>query len=109
MAKEEVSAKLADGEPVKVQFDFGEPGAMAAKFGGEVVESFAKSGIRVAVQDVIRGGIKAGKKPAEIQKLVDDYKPGVRKKGKSKAEKLQDSFKELTPEERKALLARLTA
>lgn len=109
MAKTEVSAKHGESDKVKINFDFGENlEDMAKKFGDEVAFSYARSAMTVAVQDVIRSGIKAEKTPAQIQREADNWKPGVKKRGKSKAEKLAESFAQLSDDDKKAMLARLS-
>ena len=105
----EVTAKIKDGKPVTVSYDFGDNlKEMVSKFGDEVVYSNAKANMRISLQDLVRAGIKGEKKPKEITKDVTEWIPGVKKKGKSKAEKLKDQVAELSPEEKKELLAKLT-
>lgn len=113
----EVSAKVGkEGTPVTCKRDFGDDldqmVALDEKAGigdGVAVYTDALASRKIKVQDTIRAGINANKSPADIQKDVDGLKFGVRRKGKSKAEKMKDDFEKLTPDERKALLARLTA
>jgi len=109
MAMTKISAKTGKSDPVEINFDFGEDDkAMVDKFGLQIVCSYAKANMKVAIQDVIRGGITGKKTPGDIQKEVHAYKFGVKKRGKSKAEKLADNFAALSPEEKSALLARLS-
>ena len=109
MAMTEIKAKVGDGKAITVKYDFGDnlPG-MAKKFGEDVVFSNARANLKIGLQDIVRSGIKAGKSPADIQKEIDAHVPGVKKRGKSKAEKLQGQFADLSPEEKKELLSRLT-
>jgi len=112
MAKIEVKAKVGKGAPVAVLVDFGatlkEYVTKTGDKGEEITLSEARASRTIKVQDIIRAGIGAGKNPAEIQKDVDAYAPGVKKRGRSKAEKLKDEFDELDPKEKAALLARLS-
>lgn len=109
MATINISAKTGDSKSVTVVFDFGaDDTAMVAKFGLPIVCSFAKAAMKVSVQDVIRGGITAGKSPADIGKEVSAHKFNQKKRGKSKAEKLASQFDNLDSEEKKRLLAQLS-
>ena len=113
MPTTEITAKITTGEfkgksaVAKVDIPDNDK-EFVDKYTLPVVVSNARGQIRVAIQDVIRAGIKAKKSPADIQKDVAAYTPGLRKKGKSKAEKLAEKFEGLSPEEQKALLARFT-
>ena len=78
-------------------------------FGEAVVFDKARSAIIVGVQSVIRTALDAGKSKSDIDKLVVEHKPGLKKQGKPKAEKLRDAFRDLPPEERSALLKELAA
>jgi len=109
MAKVPITAKFSKSEPVTVTYDFGEDDAQfLSKFSEKVVCSYARAGMRIALQDLVRAGIKAKKSAQSIQKEADDWKPGIRKRGKSKAEKIADQMNALTPDEKKTLLAKLT-
>ena len=109
MAK--VSAKIGqDGTPVEVEYpllDATTTEGLNKAFTESIVVAHARSSITVALQSAIRGLIKAGKKGAEIQKAVDEWKPGMRTPGKSKLEKASELLGTLTPEERKNLLKQL--
>ena len=116
MTAVEITAKTADKGAVAVKYDFGNTLADLVKIcsandqnGEAVVLSNAKSNMVIKVQDLVRAGIKDGKSPAEIQKEVSAWVPGVKKRGKSKAEKLQEEFASLSPEMKKELLANLTS
>ena len=110
----EVQAKVTGGDLITVKYDFGDnlAGLIAkcsanGQDGETVVFSNARANIKIAIQDIIRAGIKAEKSVKDIQKEVDAYVPGVKKRGKSKSEKLSDEFASLSPEDKKALLAQL--
>lgn len=111
MAATEVKAKIGkDGKPVVVKFDFGANMEEAAdKYGDEIVFSYYKANATVCIQDVIRSGIKAGKSAQEIQKAVSAWVPGIKRRGKSKSEKMKDDFQKLSEEEKAELLASLTS
>ena len=119
MAKEEVKAVATtdDGKkvPVTCQYDFGGnlagfiKKASANGADGEAVAfSKCKASERIDIQDMMRRMAKDGKGQAEIQKALDAYVPGVKRRGKSKSEKMKDEFDALTPEARKELIAQLT-
>lgn len=79
---------------------------MVKRYGENVVYNHARGSITVALQGYLRSQLAKEKppSPAEIQKEVDTWKPGVRKQGKSPAEKARDALALLTPEQRAALL-----
>jgi|TARA_Y100000310_G_scaffold73040_1_gene69183 hypothetical protein len=113
MTDKQVSAKTeVDGKvvgPVTVNYDFGATTEEKIKlFGEDCTNSNAEASMTVALQDIIRNGLKAGKSAAAIQKTVSEWKPGVKRKARSKAEKVRDEFASLSAEEKKALLAQLT-
>lgn len=112
MAHIEIKAKVGKGAPVVVKVDFGatlkEYVARSGDKGEEIVLSEARASRIIKIQDLIRVGINANKSPADIQKDVDAYAPGVKRRGRSKAEKLHDEFNELDPKEKTALLVRLS-
>jgi len=110
MTKQNVTAKLKDSDPITVEYDFGaDLKDASALFGVDVVFSNFISSAKIALQDVVRAGIKAKKDAKTIQKDVDAFKLGVKRRSKTKAEKLATEMGKLTPEERKVLLASLTA
>lgn len=114
MAKIDIQAKVGKGDEsspiVTVKADPGDNLAGAVKlYGEEVVYSNYLASFKIDVQDIIRRGIRADQDEKAIQKAVDEWKPGVRKRGRSKAEKMADEFGSLSAEEKKALLATLTA
>lgn len=105
MAQETVSAKRTNGEAVEVRFDFGDNLQDAvAKFGDEIAWNHLRGSMRVALQGYIRSQMDQGKTPAEIQTLVDSWKPGQRRTSVPKAEKLRKQLDQLSPEERAELL-----
>ena len=106
-----ISAKLGkSGKPVSADYNFGKNLADLVKmYGEDTVYQNAVANMTVSLQGIIRNAIKAEKKPAEIAKTVAEWKPGARKKGKSKVEKLRDTLKGMSAEERAKLLAELSA
>jgi|TARA_R100001530_G_scaffold22999_4_gene18900 hypothetical protein len=104
-----VKAKTGDGDTYEGKYSFPASLAEAGSTLGEAVAlSLLNGSLTVDVQSVMRNGIKAEKSPAEIQKNLDAYKPGLKKRGRTKAEKVRDEFDKLSGEEKKELLARLT-
>ena len=119
MAKEEVKAVATtdDGKkvPVTCMYDFGgnlagfiKKASVNGADGEAVAFSKCKASERIDVQDMMRRMAKDGKSPAEIQKALDAHVAGVKRRGKSKSEKMKDEFDALTPEARKELIAQLT-
>lgn len=86
-------------------------------WGQDVVHSLARSALIVAVQGFVRNGLKpAGKEnkiklksPKDIQTAVDNWKPGLKVRGRSPQEKLKEQFEKMSPEERKRLLKELAS
>ena len=97
--------------PVEVEYAIGNTlPELAKQFGDEVVANAAKGAIIIALQAFVRRHIEKGTAPAEIQKEVTAWKPDVRTVNKQSAfEKASGALDKLTPEERKALLAKLQA
>lgn len=121
MAKEEVKAvaKDANGKkiPLVCTYDFGGDLAGFIKLasangadGNAIAFSKCRASEKIDIQDIMRR-MATGEKPssqAEIQKALDAHVPGVKKRGKSKSEKMKDDFDALSADERKALIAKLT-
>lgn len=83
---------------------------LAKVFGDDVVASAARGAIIISLQAFIRRHIEKGTKSEEIQKEVNSWKPDVRTVVKQSAfEKATSALDKLSPDERKALLARLQA
>ena len=80
-----------------------------AKFGEDAVNSRAGASIVIDLQGYMRNQLKADppKTAKEIQKLVNEWKPGTKKRGKSTVEKAQEAVSKLSADERAALLAEL--
>lgn len=111
MATSEVKARAGtDGKRMVVKFDFGDDldGAVD-KYGPAIIYAYYKANATVSIQDVVRSGIKAKKSAPEIQKLVDAWVPGVKRRGRSKSEKMREDFQKLSEDERAELLASLTS
>jgi len=112
----DVSAKIGSSDPVTVKYDFGETlEELVAKCttdtagGAETVRQLALKSAVVYLQDLIRSGITAGSDAKEIQKNADKWVPGVKRRGKSPAEKMQSDFQKLSPEERENIVKMLLA
>lgn len=107
-----VSAKTkAKPTPVVVDYNIPDdlPGLQKA-FGDAVVAAAAKGAIVISLQAFIRRHIEKGTVVAEIQKAVTAWKPDVRSVVKQSAlEKVSSNLDKLSPEDRKALLAKLSA
>jgi hypothetical protein len=118
VAQEEVKAvgKKEDGTkiPVVAKYDFGGnlDGFVKKAGGGNAGSAIAYSKCRASekidIQDLMRRMAVAGKSAADIQKALDAHVPGVKKRGKSKSEKMKDDFDALDPAEKKRLIAELT-
>lgn len=106
----EVKAKLKDQDAATVvNYNFGDNlEGMRALFGDEVVFNKALDALVIDCQSNVRRLIKKGKSQAEIQAEIDKWKPStVSAVRKSAAEKVQDLVGQLTPDQKKELLAQL--
>jgi hypothetical protein len=95
------------GGSIEVDYDIPDTlNDMVQRYGENVVYNHARGSVIVALQGYLRSQLGKDKpaSPADIQKEVRTWKPGVRKQGKSPAEKAREQLAKLTPEERAALL-----
>lgn len=114
MSAVEISAKAGTDEnspSATVSFDFGDNLDEAVSlFGPEVVYSRFKAACTVDLQALIRRHLdgETPKTEAEIQALVNEWKPGVNsKKRRSAKEKAEELFSTLSEADKKALLESL--
>ena len=108
----DVSAKTKEKPtPVKVQYNLPSTLAELQKaYGDDVVAAAARGAIVISLQAFMRRHIDKGTSVADIQKAVTAWRPDVRTIVRQSAfEKATSSLKQLTPEERKKLLAELQA
>ena len=110
VALESISAKITDGPTVTVDFDLDETLKEAVdRYGEAIVFSRYRASLVIDLQAYMRIMIKAKKTNDEIQAAVSEWKPGVKAKGRSPAERARDLFQKLSPEERRALLEEFEA
>ena len=78
------------------------------EFGDEVVFSRAKASLVIDLQAYIRGLLKQDppKTAEEIAKLVAEWRPGVKARGKTLEEKIAHLFGQLSEEKKAELLSR---
>jgi hypothetical protein len=108
----EISAKTKEHpEAVVVNYDIPDTlNDLVGKFGEGVIASNAKGALVISLQSFMRRHLDKGQ--AELQKLVDTWKPDVRSAAgpkKSAFEKVQDALGGLTPEQRVELIKALKA
>ena len=116
----EIKAKLKDSpDIILVNYNF--PATLedaVKKFGADVVFSKAMDSLVIDVQAIVRRHMKAptdkdgkvtgkGKTQAEIQAIVSAWIPGVGAIRRSPVEKIGTLIEQMSPEEKKALLAKL--
>jgi len=118
MKKEMVSARVPKNEKkgimkdltASVEVSMPETIEEAIKvYGGEAILSNAIANWRVTLQSNIRGGLKRGETPQQIQERLKDAKMGVAVKG-AKMDPVQAflaKFQSSTPDEQKKLLTEL--
>jgi hypothetical protein len=107
-----ISAKTQEKPtPVSVEYDIPEGlEALYTRFGEDVVAKAAQGAIIISLQAFMRRHIEKGTPHAELQNEVTKWMPDVRTITKQTAfEKATSALDKLTPEERKALLAKLQA
>ena len=76
-------------------------------YGEAEVCRFAKAQMVVSAQGIARDRLKKEQAPKDVQAALDGWKPGVRKRGRSKAERFTEDFRNMDPEVRAALLKEL--
>jgi len=104
-AKVEKPGEGVSGDPVSVEYNFGDTIAdMIKNFGEDVIQSRARASLVIDLQAFIRRQINAKKSLKEIQAAVKDWKPGVKAAGKTPAEKLQALLEGKTQEEKMQIL-----
>jgi len=107
-----VSAKTKD-KPTPVTVEVTIPDSLAGlqeTYGDAVVAAAAKGAIIISLQAFMRRHIEKGTASAELQREAAAWRPDVRTVVKQSAlEKASSSIKQLSPEERAALLAQLQA
>lgn len=112
MALEKIVARTKEKpNPVEAEYDFGDGTlkGLASKFGEDVIASRAKAALVIDIQALMRRHIESKDfDPAKMRKAVAEFKPtvsnGVRR---SASERIEDSLSKMSPDEQKALLARL--
>lgn len=108
----EITAKTSKTDRVaSVQYDMPESvDALVERFGADVIASKAISALTIDLQALIRRSLEGGKTDAEIQDLVNSWKPGERITiAKDPMAAALAVFKTKTPEEQEAFLAELRA
>lgn len=97
----QISAKTEDGKSVTVDFDFGNTlQEKVDKFGEDVVDGHIQRAFTLSLQSWLRGQLRAGKSAEDIQKEVQDWKPGARRAAKTPLQKAMEELEKMSPEER---------
>ena len=115
MAIQQVKAKVTSGdrkdEEFVVNIDLPESLEEAKdRYGEPLVFSYFNADLAIAVQAFVRTQIKKDGATAEaVQTAVDEWKPGMKVRGKSVTEKARDLLGKLSDEDRAELIASLTA
>lgn len=94
--------------PVVVNYDMPtDLAGLTAKFGDDVVATYANRGLTLAIQALVRANIDSPHH--EIQKMVDAWVPGTRVRGpqKSPLERAEQALRQMSPEDLAALLAKV--
>jgi len=106
-----VSAKTK-AKPTPVEVEVSLPNNLAEMqkaYGDELVYNAAKGAVVISLQAFMRRHIEKGSDQKTIQEAVKTWKPDTRTMVKMSAfEKVTSNIDKLSPEERKALLAKLT-
>lgn len=112
MQKVEVSAERTNGPSCTVEFTVGDNVAeLMEQFGEEVIYSHVRRSLVIALQAYVRTQLDKDPVPSaeEIQKLVDDWKPGLRRAAKSPKERALEELARMSPADRAQLLKELRA
>lgn len=108
MPIEKVKAERRNGTSVEVEYDMPDTLAgLTEKFGEEVITSHASRSLVIALQAYIRPQMDKGLSQEDIQSLVTDWKPGVKKAAKSPIERAREEITKMSPADRAALLKEL--
>ena len=102
----QVSAKRRDSDrEVVVEYHFGDTvEELVENFGEDIIFQHARGSLTVSLQSYIRSQIDAEKSDEEIQDAADQWRPGQRRKAKSKADKVLEELSNMSEEERLAVL-----
>lgn len=101
-----ITVKNKEKQVVSADYDLPEDlNGLTKRFTADVVAKQARSSMVVSLQGFIRGLSNSGKSAKEIQAAVNDWMPSSRQPGKSRAEKAQELFGQLSDEEKAAFLA----
>lgn len=105
----EVSAKNGqEAKSANATFQIAENlNELSQQFGDEVVFSHAKRSIIIALQTTMRAAIEANKSDEELQAIVNEWKPGLKKPAKSPLDKVRDEIGRMSPEDKKRILKEL--
>lgn len=104
----EINSERRTGGSATATMEIGENLAeLSTQFGEDVVYSHVKRSLIIAVQATMRGMMDAGKSPEEIQEAVTNWKPGLKKPGKTALEKAREELAKMSPADRKALAAQI--
>jgi hypothetical protein len=100
--------KGQDGRPdksIEIEYDLPEKlSELASRYGEDIVANHARGSLIVTLQALIRNRLDKNQPTAEIQKAVNEWKPGIRVPGKSANEKVLELLGKMTPEQRAAAL-----
>lgn len=113
MQEQDVSAELTakngnEAKSATVKVQVGDTlDELGSQFGSDVVYSHARRSIIIAMQTSIRGALEAGKTPNEIQALMQDWKPGVKRPAKTPMDRIREEMARMSPEDRKRVLKEL--
>ena len=89
------------------EYDFGKTVQDSIKkFGEELVKNKLDAQLKVDIQGYIRRMLKADKSDKDIAEGLKTWQPSLKKAGKSAGEKMDDLWGKLSPEEKKAQLAK---
>jgi len=104
MAELQVKAERVNGPSGSVTWNTPDDvNGLVETYGSEIVYSHARRSIIIALQSYIRGMLDDGKSQEEIQTAVNEWKPGLRKVGKTPLERARDEISRMSPADRKAL------
>lgn len=112
--KKDASGKVVQAQigPFTIEVPMGSTAAEDIQlFGDQVVKSNFEANVTVSVQAIMRTGMKKGETQEALQLRLANYKPGVAQRGAivDPVQAFMAKFAASTPEEKKKLLAELTA
>lgn len=110
--KFKIKRSKQDKNPIEVNFEFGDDiGNAVELFGEKVVFGLFVTATKQQLSDYVRKTLEKneGLNQTAIQNLVNEWSPAVEKRSAANVKRALKTVNELSPEEKAALLAQISA